>query len=164
MCALGALPNGAIGRVCCTWEYVAQVAHKTGDCLFLSPIRLRLQPKQLGIKPTPPHQLAMATHLHNLPTTEDDDQIRHLHRRKAVRDEHGHRTGALAQFMGGAGPPFKEAMFRFGIERSGWFIEQQEEGGRAHHRLPNCQLLPLATGEVNAIRPLWTQLGCQPLG
>ena len=71
----------------------------------------------------------MTTHLHNLPTTEDDDQIRHLHRRKAVRDEHGHRAGALAQFTGGAGPPFKEAMLRLGIERGGWFIEQQEEGG-----------------------------------
>lgn len=62
------------------WSMLAGVRSR-GD---RSAITRRLHLKQLRIQSFPPHQLPVCPLLHDLAMLQDDDPIRHAHRREAV--------------------------------------------------------------------------------
>src|SRR5262245_24132846 len=117
-----------------------------------SRICLRLDLVQLAVAAAPGHQLLVAADFCDARAVENHDQVSHPNGAEPVRHENGD-VPVAPRLPRPACIPFEELMLCLRVERGGWLVQRHHERLVAHEPARQCELLPLAVGDVHTFVP-----------
>ena len=102
-------------------------------------------------------ELLMRADLHDSLPVEYDDEVGHSHSGKPVRHEDCDLAG-ITGAPGRLGVAFEQHVFRFGVERGGGLVQEQEQRVVAHKTPRESQFLPLSERHLDTPGPVGAQL------